>query len=85
MSYYDDVLSDTPRLPVELLVTIAELLAGDGCLDTIARLNIACRRVHEETLSVLYETLSMQYSQVAAEESPVGSASGLPIGWAYVR
>lgn len=77
------------RLPVELIVSIAEILAGDLCFGSIANLNIACRIVHEETLPVLYETLELQYSQLNTEANAAeclsSGTSGLPFGWAYVK
>lgn len=46
-----------PRLPTELIVTIAELLAGDLALGSVAKLNLACRAIHQETLPVLFDTV----------------------------
>lgn len=43
-------------LPVELLVIVAEFLAGDLCFGTAASLSATCRTVHQETLPVLFET-----------------------------
>jgi hypothetical protein len=79
----------TARLPVELIVSIAEILAGDLCFESIANVNITCRIVHEETLPVLFETLQLQYSQLKAEamaaECSGSGTSNLPCGWGYAR
>jgi hypothetical protein len=48
-----------PRLPMELIVTIAEFLIGDFAFGTTANLNLTCHTVREETLAVLYETLCL--------------------------
>lgn len=42
---------------MELIIIIAEMIAGDLCFRTLANLNVACRAIHEETTPVLYATL----------------------------
>jgi hypothetical protein len=63
-------MSDTARdpsgslsIPVEVLVIVAEYLAGDLCFGTIANLNATSWTVHEETLPVLYETTIWDYKK----------------------
>lgn len=46
-----------PQLPTELIVTIAEFLAGSFAYGSLAKLNLATRAVHEETLPVLFDTV----------------------------
>jgi hypothetical protein len=52
----------SPKLPVELLVTIAEFLLGDSCSGTVANLNVTCRIVHQETASALYHTVFLPWN-----------------------
>lgn len=75
------------RVPVELLVSIAEILSGDLCFRTLANLNVASRVVHEETLSVLYETLTMQYSRllVKLEMDALAPERTCPMRLNYVK
>jgi hypothetical protein len=55
------------RLPLELIVAIGEILSGDGCLRTLASLNVTSRTLHEETQSALYETVTLPYSAVLGD------------------
>jgi hypothetical protein len=48
---------DPPQLPTELIVVIGEFLAGDLAFGSLAKLNLATRAIHEETLSVLFDTV----------------------------
>jgi hypothetical protein len=48
------------QLPTELVVVIAEFLAGDLALGSLAQLNLATRAIHEETLPVLFETVAFE-------------------------
>ncbi|KAJ9113044.1 hypothetical protein QFC22_006140 [Naganishia vaughanmartiniae] len=53
-------LKETPwMLPLELLVVIAQFLAGSDQYATLASLNSTCKLVRAETLPVLYETFIM--------------------------
>lgn len=47
------------RLPVELIVIIAEILIGDNAFGTTANLNLASRTIRQETLPLLYETVCL--------------------------
>jgi hypothetical protein len=47
----------TARLPVELVVVVAEFLSRDLCFGSLANLNRTCRLVHAETLPALYEMM----------------------------
>jgi hypothetical protein len=44
-------------LPMELIIIIAEFLAGSHALKSLASLNVANQEIHEELLPILYETL----------------------------
>jgi hypothetical protein len=44
-------------LPSEIFGVIAEFLAGDNALLTLANVNILNHDIHQETLPVLYETV----------------------------
>jgi hypothetical protein len=46
----------TPELPFDVLVTVAEFLAGDHAFGTLAALHQTSRELKEGTLAVLYET-----------------------------
>jgi hypothetical protein len=46
-----------PDLPLELIVTVAEFLAGDHAFATLATLHSTNHQLKEETSSILYETL----------------------------
>ncbi|KAJ9096120.1 hypothetical protein QFC20_006495 [Naganishia adeliensis] len=50
---------DGSRLPIDIIVVIAEHLVGQHAFGTTANLSLACRMVHRETLPVLYETVSL--------------------------
>jgi hypothetical protein len=60
---------DPPSLPIEVLVMIAEFLAGDDFLGTLAHLNLASRMIHQETLPILYETAVWPYEESSKEEA----------------
>jgi hypothetical protein len=47
-----------PQLPTELVAVIAEFLAGDLALGSLAQLNLTTRAIHQETLPVLFETVT---------------------------
>ncbi|KAJ9112498.1 hypothetical protein QFC22_006245 [Naganishia vaughanmartiniae] len=57
---------------LKVLTVVAEVLAGDNDLSTLARLNRASRSVHEGTLPILYETVKFDHEQ--AVERSVGLA-----------
>jgi hypothetical protein len=46
-----------PSLPLELIVTVAEFLAGDHAFSTLVALHSINRLVRDETSAILYETL----------------------------
>jgi hypothetical protein len=46
-----------PDLPLELIVTVAEFLAGDHAFSTLAALHATSHQLKEETSSILHETL----------------------------
>jgi hypothetical protein len=52
-----DQLPSQPDMPPEILGVVSEFLAGQHSFGSLASLNVASRAIHEETLSVLYETL----------------------------
>lgn len=53
------MVQDGSRLPIDIIVVIAEHLVGQHAFGTTANLSLACRMVHRETLPVLYETASL--------------------------
>lgn len=71
----DTIPTHSAHLPVELIVRIGEFLAGDLCFGVLASLNVACRAVHEETQSVLYETIILRYSEYLI--AILGSSTGI--------
>lgn len=48
-----------PNIPTEVLIIVAEFLAGDRAFGTLAALHMADREMQMEILPVLYETLFM--------------------------
>lgn len=46
----------TPDLPVTVFAVIAEHLIGQHAFKTAANLNLVCKAVHLETLSILFES-----------------------------
>lgn len=86
-SSWDYTLSDQsslqigPRCPLDVIATVAEFVAGDDDLDTVSRLNRACRNVHAGTLPVLYETV--RFDDARAVELSVGFIK--PRAWLYTR
>jgi hypothetical protein len=74
--------SQTPYLPVEILGIVAEHLIGQHAFGTAASLNRISRKVHHETLPVLYETLLLDRPQRESAWDPrSGYARPLPL-WA---
>lgn len=70
------------RLPLELLIIIGEVLAGDLCFGSLANLNYTCQAVHAGTLSTLYDTMEMD------EKALLGLKSDCAVrceGWKYVK
>jgi hypothetical protein len=58
-AYMMPLPQNIPQLPKELFGVIAEMLVGDLAFGTAASLNVICAAVQEETLPVLYETVSV--------------------------
>jgi hypothetical protein len=52
-----------PELSAEALVWVARHLAGLFAFGTLSNLNVSCRKMHQETLNVLYETVVLRYSE----------------------
>ncbi|KAJ9112687.1 hypothetical protein QFC22_006189 [Naganishia vaughanmartiniae] len=76
-----DSSQEDEALPTDVLVVVAELLAGDGNLKTLANLNITGRHIHEGTVPVLYETVI--FANEKAVDSFVRNAK--PTVWKYVK
>lgn len=77
-----------PRLPIDVLASIAESLAGDECLGTVANLNASCRTLRETTLAILYETLTLSYWKLKEKEvnaTSNGDAWKPDQGWRFVK
>ncbi|KAJ9095262.1 hypothetical protein QFC21_005628 [Naganishia friedmannii] len=73
--------SNDERLPTDVLVVVAEALASERDLNTLAKLNIAGRHVHEGTMPVLYETIV--FADERAFERLVKSTN--PKDWKYTK
>jgi hypothetical protein len=72
------------RLPAEILVIVAEHLAGGSSLETLAALNVASRHVHEETRSALYATRMIKYEE-DWEEAVLSKSDQDSSSWKLVR
>lgn len=59
-TYNSHHIMSPPQLPTELVVIIAEFLAVDLALGSLAQLNLATRTIHQETLPVLFETVAFE-------------------------
>ena len=83
----DGELADTARLLGELLVVIGQFLAGAQCFSTLAALNVTRRSTHEETLPILYETLTLPYTATLQRNYCLGfaSVSKVPSGLKFVK
>lgn len=69
-------------LPIKILGIVAEHLIGQHAFGTAASLNRISRKVHHETLPVLYETLLLDRSQWESGWEPrSGYARAMPL-WA---
>lgn len=51
------------RLPVELVVLVAEFLLGIHGFGSVASLNVTCKVIQEETRSALYETMEWSHAK----------------------
>ncbi|KAJ9116304.1 hypothetical protein QFC22_004744 [Naganishia vaughanmartiniae] len=69
------------RLPIDMIVIVAEFIAGSRDLMTLASLNVASRDIHEGSLPVLYETLV--FADEKAFERSVSFTNAK--GWKYVK
>lgn len=47
------------ELPTDLVIVIAELLAGAYAFGSLANLNLASREIRTETLPILFETVTL--------------------------
>ncbi|KAJ9094249.1 hypothetical protein QFC21_006075 [Naganishia friedmannii] len=73
-------LKETPWiLPLELLVIIAQFLAGSDQYATLASLNSTCKLVQAETLPVLYETF------ITLPQSASNSGANTPLMKALMK
>jgi hypothetical protein len=77
----------TARLPIELLVIVGRFLAGEQLFATLAAFNVSCRPVHEETLPILYETLTFRYTMMTRPDYwlAFGSRVKTPAGSEFVK
>lgn len=71
----------TMRLPLDVIGAMAEILAEDCQLQTLAALNRTSHLVHEETLPALYHSvrvpLASNFDYVVRDD--------LPRGWSYTK
>lgn len=72
---------DPLQLPTELIVIIAEFLAGSFAYESLANLNVATRAIWEETLPVLYETVVWETER----RWWIHEGGYIPRGWSYTR
>jgi hypothetical protein len=77
------------RIPVELVVLVAEFLLGDGGFGSAASLSVTCKVVREETRSALYETMEWNYAKFKqlVETWEHGLEGGVKkiAGWRHVK
>lgn len=71
----------TPRLPIERIVLVAQFLAGSFHYGTLAHLSQTSRKIHQETESVLFETLLWD----TEEKSWILHGGRVPRGWSHVK
>ena len=69
------------RLPTECIVLVAEFLAGSFQYRTLAHLAQTSRKIHQETESVLFETLLWD----TEDKSWILHGGRVPRGWRHVR
>jgi hypothetical protein len=74
-------LSAEMRLPYDILNVVAEILAEDGQMQTLARLNVSCRAMQQETVACLYERMSIKED----EDFDYVRGYDLPRGWKHVK
>lgn len=74
-------LQTAAKLPIELIISISEYLAGSHCYRSLAPLNVVSRAVHEETLPVMFETLIWD----TREKWWILDRGRVPQGWGYVK
>jgi hypothetical protein len=81
--------SSTMRLPVEVLVIVAEFLLGIACYGSVAGLNATCKLVNEETQSALYTMMVLDlkcFRQMTQDfQHRDDRENRHDPGWQYVR
>jgi hypothetical protein len=75
------ILKDGPRLPYDVICVVAEILAEDDSLKSLAHLNVVSRTVHEETLRMLYCRMKL----VSEEDFRWFVDKECPKGWQHTR
>jgi hypothetical protein len=61
-----------PDLPLDVVVTVGEFLAGDHAFGTLAALHQVSRAIKHGTLAVLYETLFLDKGPGSVHASAEG-------------
>jgi hypothetical protein len=74
---------DGQTLPTELIVTIAEFLAGSFAFGSLAQLNLTSHAIYEETLPVLYETMTWDHEPERQWWEHEGA--DFPKAWRYCK
>jgi hypothetical protein len=59
------------RVPVELVVIIAEFLLGDSCFASVASLNVTSKLVQAETAAALYATMILSLPQLESLQAEI--------------
>lgn len=77
-----------PNLPLDLLITVSEFLAGSHAFGTLAALNRTNHKLRSGTIPVLYETLFLdkvdEIRFLGNDEKGNGSQGPLP-GFRYTK
>lgn len=74
-------LQDGIRLPFDIISVIARILENGKAAKTLAELNRTCRIVHQDTLPILYECLTLETEKHFSKI--VGFSN--PKGWKWVK
>lgn len=78
------------HMPIDIVILIAVELRKAACFGTLASLSTCSRLLREVALSVLYETFTLQYSQLKIEAEAVWTSHiittrYLSSGWHHVK
>jgi hypothetical protein len=71
-------------MPTDVLVIVVEFLAGDHAFGTLANLSLADRDIRDETLPVLYETVTLDNPRTAPTLAKIRSGE-MPAACRYTK